>query len=143
MIRGDLIEAVLQVLAIGNIFIEQSQDFTFPRDWMFGSLMTVNNLTASIDQEIGEVPWQANLLYPSKYYTSYHVRIRDQSYYKFCGGVIISNTKVISAAHCIMSFDEINGITIKSLDKIQVIAGHSSIRTARQISELAKFTLHP
>lgn len=59
MIRGDLIEAVLQVLAIGNIFIEQSQDFTFPRDWMFGSLMTVNNLTASIDQEIGEVPWNS------------------------------------------------------------------------------------
>ena len=89
---------------------------------------------------IGEVPWQANLLYPSNFYTSYHVRIGYQSYYKFCGGVIISNSKVLSAAHCIMSTDD---GSIKSVDKIKVIAGHSSIRTARQISGLRKFALHP
>ena len=59
MIRGDLFEAILQVLAIGNIFIEQSQDFTLPCDWMIGSLVTVNNLTASIDQKISEVPWNS------------------------------------------------------------------------------------
>ena len=95
--------------------------------------------------EIGEVPWQANLLYPSNLYTSYHVRLYQlfrgyQSYYKFCGGVIISNSKVLSAAHCIMSTDD---GSIKSVDEIKVIAGHSSIRTARQISGLRKFALHP
>ena len=90
--------------------------------------------------EIGEVPWQANLLYPSNIYSSYHVRIGYQSYYKFCGGVIISNSKVLSAAHCIMSTDD---GSIKSVDEIKVIAGHSSIRRARQISGLRKFALHP
>ena len=89
--------------------------------------------------EIGEVPWQANLLYPSNLYTSYHVRIGYQSYYKFCGSAIISNKKVLSAAHCIMEDDG----SIKSVDEIKVIAGHSSIRTARQISGLRKFVLHP
>ena len=59
MIQGDLNEAILQILAIGDIFIEQSQDFTFPCDWMFGSLMSVNDLTTSIDHEISEVPWNS------------------------------------------------------------------------------------
>ena len=90
--------------------------------------------------EIGEVPWQANLLYSSNYYTSYHVRIGHQSYYEFCGGVIVSNTKVISAAHCIMS--EYDG-SFLSNDKIKVIAGHTSKRTERQISGLEKYVLHP
>ena len=85
--------------------------------------------------EIGEVPWQANLLYPSKYYSS-----NRRSYYEFCGGVIVSNTKVITAAHCILSTK--NG-SLKSNDKIKVIAGHSSIRTARQSSGLVKYVLHP
>ena len=89
---------------------------------------------------IGEVPWQANLLYPSKYYSSYNVRIGRQSYYEFCGGVIVSNTKVITAAHCILSTKY---GSFKSNDKIKVIAGHSSIRTARQISGLEKYVLHP
>ena len=85
--------------------------------------------------EIGEVPWQANLLYPSKYYSS-----NRRSYYEFCGGVIVSNTKVITAAHCILSTKY---GSFKSNDKIKVIAGHSSIRTARQISGLEKYVLHP
>ena len=101
---------------------------------------TLNKIFGGRQVEIGEVPWQANLLYSSNYYTSYHVRIGHQSYYEFCGGVIVSNTKVISAAHCIMSSDD---GSIKSIDKIKVIAGHSSIRTARQISGLKKFVLHP
>jgi len=59
MTRGDLFKTILQVLAIGNIFIEQSQNFTFPGDWMFCGLVTVNDFTTSIDQEIGEVPWNS------------------------------------------------------------------------------------
>ena len=101
---------------------------------------TLNRIFGGRQVEIGEVPWQANLLYSSNYYTSYHVRIGHQSYYEFCGGVIVSNTKVISAAHCIMSSDD---GSIKSIDEIKVIAGHSSLRTARQISGLKKFVLHP
>ena len=57
--QGDLIDAISQVLAISNIFIEQSQNFTFPSDWMFCSFVSVNDLTTSIDQEIGEVPWNS------------------------------------------------------------------------------------
>ena len=104
--------------------------------------------------EIGEVPWQANLLYP-KHSTmrwfqrlwlwikkalglSYHEI--NQSYYTFCGGVIVSNTKVITAAHCIMSWKD---GSLLSNDKIKVIAGHTSKRTERQISGLEKYVLHP
>ena len=90
--------------------------------------------------EAGEVPWQVNLLYPTGDSCNHCVKIGYQYYYSFCGGVVISTTKVISAAHCLMSSDD---GSLKSADDILVIAGHSSIRTARQISGLEKYVLHP
>lgn len=102
--------------------------------------------------EIGEVPWQANLLYPNYSTIGWFRKLwlwikkvlglhheRSQSYYTFCGGVIVSNTKVITAAHCILSEDG----SFMSNDKIKVIAGHTSKRTERQISGLEKYVLHP
>ena len=131
-----------------DIFNEDSEkisSFTPPTTRIFGGRQV----------EIGEVPWQANLRYPFKKPTigwfkrlflwikkvlglSNHVR--HQPYYTFCGGVIVSNTKVITAAHCILS--EEDG-SFASTDKIKVIAGHSSIGTARQSSGLYKYVLHP
>ena len=62
----------------------------------------------------GEVPWQVNLLYPTFNYNHPVVRIGYQNYQSFCGGVIVSKKKVISAAHC-----------LKEASSIKVIAGHS------------------
>ena len=115
-----------------DIFNEDSEKiFSFtPRDAPYTARIFGGRQVA-----IGEVPWQANLLYPYKYYSS-----NRRSYYEFCGGVIVSNTKVITAAHCILSTKY---GSFKSNDKIKVIAGHSSIRTARQSSGLEKYVLHP
>ena len=66
--------------------------------------------------KVGEVPWQVNLLKPTDSSHFPVVRIGYQNYYSFCGGTIVSNTKVISAAHCL------NG---ESRCSIKVIAGHS------------------
>ena len=103
--------------------------------------------------EIGEVPWQANLLYPNHFTIRWFQRLwlwikkvlglsyhESQSYYTFCGGVIVSNTKVITAAHCILDYKD---GSLKSNDKIKVIAGHTSKITERQMSGLHKYVLHP
>ena len=87
----------------------------------------------------GEVPWQVNLLYPSIWMDKTRVRIGTQYYYSFCGGVIVSNVKVISAAHCFMESDS----SLKTVSKIKVIAGHSSIGSAKQTGDIEKFVLHP
>ena len=99
---------------------------------------TTDKIFGGRQVEAGEVPWQVNLLSPG--YSDYAVRIGHEYYYSFCGGVIISTTKVISAAHCIMSSED---GSLTSADEIQVIAGHTSIRTARQRSGLEKYVLHP
>ena len=103
--------------------------------------LTIDKIFGGRQVEAGEVPWQINLLYPTLNYDLPVVRIRSQYYYSFCGGVIISTTKVISAAHCFMSSKD--GSIMFNLDEIHVIAGHSSITTARQSSRLEKFALHP
>ena len=101
---------------------------------------TLNKIFGGRQVQIGEVPWQVNILTPVDYYLSYAVRIGYRYYYSFCGGTVISTTKVISAAHCFMSSED---GSLKSADELLVIAGHSSIRTARQISKLEKYVLHP
>ena len=67
------------------------------------------------------------------------VRIGSHYYYSFCGGVIVSNSKIISAAHCFMESDS----SLKSKDELKVIAGHSSITSAKQIADIEKFSIHP
>ena len=67
------------------------------------------------------------------------VRIGSHYYYSFCGGVIVSSSKIISAAHCFMEPDS----SLKSKDKLKVIAGHSSITSAKQIADIEKFVIHP
>ena len=99
---------------------------------------TLNRIFGGRQVEIGEVPWQVNVLTKSS--KSYAVRIGYRFYSSFCGGVVISTRKVISAAHCFMSSDD---GSLKSADELLVIAGHSSIRTPRQISGLEKYVLHP
>ena len=117
--------------------------------------------------EAGEVPWQVNFLYlrrvfklihfdlkitgrlqsidmiprlsEHQYSSTYRVRIGSQYYYSFCGGVIVSTRKIISAAHCFMNDDS----SLKPVDKIKVIAGHSSITSAKQTVDIEKFVLHP
>ena len=89
--------------------------------------------------EIGEVPWQVDLLYQLGYYSSHAVRIGSEYYYQIGGGVIISTTKVLSVASLIMSADG----TLKSANKVQIIAGHSSITSSKQTVGLEKFVLHP
>ena len=105
---------------------------------------TLNKIFGGRQVQIGEVPWQVNILKPLDYFTMYaaqnSLRIGYRYYYSFCGGVVISTTKVISAAHCFMSSDD---GSLKSADELQVIAGHSSICTARQLSGLEKYVLHP
>ena len=101
---------------------------------------TLNKIFGGRQVEIGEVPWQVNVLKPLDYYSTYAVRIGYRYYYSLCGGVVVSTTKVVSAAHCFMSSDD---GSLKSADELQVIAGHSSITTARQISGLEKYVLHP
>ena len=101
---------------------------------------TTDKIFGGRQVEAGEVPWQVNLLSPLGYYSNTAIRIGHEYFYSFCGGVIISTTKVISAAHCIMSSED---GSLTSADEIQVIAGHTSIRTARQRSGLEKYVLHP
>ena len=68
----------------------------------------------------GEVPWQVNLLYPTNNSQFPLVRIGSQSHYSFCGGVIVTTSKVISAAHCL----ELEKYSME-MNSIMVIAGHS------------------
>ena len=77
---------------------------------------TINKIFGGRQVKVGEVPWQVNLLKPTDSSHFPVVRIGYQNYYSFCGGTIVSNTKVISAAHCL------NG---ESRSSIKVIAGHS------------------
>ena len=98
-----------------------------------------NKMFGGRQVEIGEVPWQVNLLYQLGYSSSYAVRIGSEYYYSIGGGVIISTTKVLSVASLIMSADG----TLKSASKFQIIAGHSSITSSKQTVGLEKFVLHP
>ena len=75
---------------------------------------TISKIFGGRRVKVGEVPWQVNLLYPTNKIDDPVVRIGSQNYYSFCGGVIVSNTKVITAAHC-----------LKEPSSIKVIAGHS------------------
>ena len=126
-ISGDMCGTVTQPLGYKfDIFNEDSEKIS---SYSPSDAPPIGRIFGGRQVKIGEVPWQANLLY----------RIGHKSY-KFCGGVIVSNTKVISAAHCIMSSDD---GSIKSIDEIKVIAGHSRIGTARQKTGLKKFALHP
>ena len=102
--------------------------------------VSLNRIFGGRQVKIGEVPWQANLLYPTTRVSIHRVRIGNEYYYSFCGGVIISNRKVISAAHCFMDSD--NG-SLKSAEKVKTIAGHSSLSSAKQTIGLQKFVLHP
>ena len=101
--------------------------------------VSLNRIFGGRQVKIGEVPWQVNLLYPTTSFSTYSVQIGYLYYYSFCGGVIISSKKVISAAHCFMELDG----SLKSAEKIKAIAGHSSISSAKQTMDLQKFVLHP
>ena len=83
---------------------------------------TINKIFGGRRVKIGEVPWHVNLLYPTNYTDYPVVRIGSQNYYSFCGGTIVSNTKVISAAHCFTEWTIEEGFKWSS---IKVIAGHS------------------
>ena len=61
---------------------------------------TIGKIFGGRQVKVGEVPWQVNLLKPTYYSDLSVVRIGSQNYFSFCGGTIVSNTKVISAAHC-------------------------------------------
>ena len=98
-----------------------------------------NKMFGGRQVEIGEVPWQVELLYQLGYYSSRAVRRGSEYYYSIGGGVIISTTKVLSVASLIMSADG----TLKSANKFQIIAGHSSITSSKQTVGLEKFVLHP
>ena len=89
-----------------------------------GSALPTEKIFGGRKVEIGEVPWQANLLYYS---------------HLFCGAVIVTTTKVISAAHCFMEPDG----SLTSVYPIRIIAGHSSKWSAKQTVGLKKFFLHP
>ena len=98
-----------------------------------------NKMFGGRQVEVGEVPWQVGVLYELGYYSSHAVQIGSEYYYSIGSGVIISTTKVLSVASLIMSADG----TLKSANKIQIIAGHSSITSAKQTIGLEKFVLHP
>ena len=98
-----------------------------------------NKMFGGRQVEIGEVPWQVGVLYQLGYYSSHAVKIGSKYYFLIGGGVIISTTKILSAASVIMSSDG----TLKSASKFQIIAGHTSIRSSKQSVGLEKFVLHP
>ena len=100
---------------------------------------TLNRIFGGRQVKVGEVPWQVNLLHQTTFTKLPRVRIGNHYYYSFCGGVIVSNSKIISAAHCFMEPDS----SLKSIDKLKVIAGHSSITSAKQIADVEKFVIHP
>jgi len=77
---------------------------------------TINKIFGGRQVKVGEVPWQVNLLKPTDSSRFPVVRIGSRYYYSFCGGTIVSNTKVISAAHCLKG---------ESRKSIKIIAGHS------------------
>ena len=95
-ISGDMCGTVTQPLRYKfDIFNEDSEKIS---SFSPSDAPPIGRIFGGRQVKIGEVPWQANLLYSSNYYTSYHVRIGHQSYYECCGGVIVSNTKVISTS---------------------------------------------
>ena len=82
-ISGDMCGTVTQPLRYKfDIFNEDSEKIS---SFSPSDAPPIGRIFGGRQVKIGEVPWQANLLY----------RIGHQSYYKFCGGVIVSNTKVI------------------------------------------------
>lgn len=89
--------------------------------------------------EITEVPWQVSLLQSTTSSSRPRVRIGYVYYYSICGGAIISNTKVISTAGCLMQ----SGDSLRPVDQIKVIAGHFSITSAKQTVGVEKYVLHP
>ena len=81
---------------------------------------SVDKIFGGNQAKAGEVPWQVNLLYPTYDSQLPVVRLGSPSYYSFCGGVIVTRSKVISAAHCL----ELERHSMKK-NSIKVIAGHS------------------
>ena len=100
---------------------------------------TLNRIFGGRQVEVGEVPWQVNLLNHTTSTWVPRVRIGYHYYSLLCGGAIVSNSKIISAAHCMMKSDS----SLESVETLKIIAGHSSITSAKQIADIEKFAIHP
>ncbi|MCT9090796.1 serine protease [Streptomyces sp. ASQP_92] len=54
---------------------------------------------------------------------------------QFCGGVVVSTTQVLTAAHCLRP--EVLGMDVAKVSDLKVIAGRTELRTATEGQEIA------
>jgi alpha-tubulin suppressor-like RCC1 family protein/secreted trypsin-like serine protease len=94
---------------------------------------------------ISSAPWQVALLDVSV--GSDGSRPANQFQAQFCGGSIIHQEWIVTAAHCVTSDDGTGGLTLMNKDNLRILSGTSELSTQalnlQNLQQVSQIIVHP
>ena len=94
-----------------------------------------SRIVSGTETGVNEFPWHVGLLFPNDEY--YDGKTTS------CGGSIISNKHILTAAHCVFDISKKTSVKLTISDILVVLGEHDVTDSLRVVMELSNITEHP